>query len=183
MSDNKPRYLESFGPKLYVETGSTVVGFAGKTAYQLVSVNADGLRYNQSFHEGSGLARFNTDSKFQFECGDKIKSTDVACLFTAHKGGIEFTAEDGIITFKATQIVIEGEEEVVIQGRNIRLGYQEEGATKNIRMLADDVPMPYVKEGKLSALLMQNTNILALGNASIFSKPFDILRTVLSLAG
>jgi len=50
-------------------------------------------------------------------------------------------------------------------------------------MLADDVPTPYLKEGKLSALLMQNTNILALGNASIFSKPFDILRTVLSLAG
>lgn len=178
----QPRYLESFGPKLYVETGSTVVGFAGRTAYQLVSINADGLRYNQSFHEGSGIARFNTDSKFQFECGDKIKSEDVACLFTAHKGGIEFTAEDGIITFKATQIVIEGEEEVVIQGRNIRLGYQEEGATKNIRMLGDNVDTPYAKEGKLSALLMQNSSINALANATIFSKPFDILRTVLSLA-
>lgn len=174
-----PRYLESFGPKLYVETGNEVVGFAGKTAYQLVSVNADGLKYNQSFHEGSGLARFYVDSKYQFECGEKVQENDVACLFTAHNGNIEYVAESGMITLKGRRIVIEGTKEVVIQSPNIRLGYNEEGATKSIRLLADDVPMPYAKEGPLSSLLMQNSTLLALGNSTILSKPLDMLKAVL----
>jgi len=174
-----PRYLESFGPKLYVETGNEVVGYAGKTAYQLVSINSDGLKYNQSFHEGSGLARFNTDGKFQFECGDKVSSGDVACLFTAHKGNIEYVAESGYITLKGRTIVIEGSKEVIIQAPNIRLGYQEEGATKNIRLLGDNVDAPYAKEGDLASLLMQNSTLVAMSNATIFSKPFDILKAVL----
>ena len=54
MANQENRTVEIVNQKLLFESGTEVVGVAGKTAYILQSQTSDEVHYNQSLHEGSG---------------------------------------------------------------------------------------------------------------------------------
>ena len=71
MSQKESRQLELFGGKLLFETGTDEQSNAGPAAYIMESSTQDKIKYSQSLHEGSGLARVSTDKTLQVECGAK----------------------------------------------------------------------------------------------------------------
>ena len=62
---------EIFNQQLIIEASGHVVGLPGKVAYSLLASTKDGVKYNQSLHEGSGLSRQYADKTLQVECGAK----------------------------------------------------------------------------------------------------------------
>ena len=65
------RILEGLYHQFLLESSSDVAGAAGKTAYIMRTVTKDGVKYNQSLHEGSGLSRQYAEKTLQVECGVK----------------------------------------------------------------------------------------------------------------
>ena len=66
---HEARQLEIFGSKLFFETNAVAADGPGKVAYIMSSQTSDHVKYNQSLHEGSGMARINTDKVLQVEAG------------------------------------------------------------------------------------------------------------------
>ena len=87
MASQETRQLEIFGQKLILETGGTEVDMPGVAAYMLESTTDDGVKYNQSHHEG-GLSRIYAEKQLHVESGVLCNTTDVALIISAKKGDI-----------------------------------------------------------------------------------------------
>ena len=114
ISRNKLKYVRSssgqyeiFGQKLLIETGGNKVGFPGSAAYILESITDDGIRYNQSLHEGSGLSRIYAEKRLQVECGIKNSASDISYQLVSHKGEIAINAEGSWVRIKGKNICLE----------------------------------------------------------------------------
>lgn len=132
------RCIDVFGPQLFFETGSSEVGVAGKTAYTLQSVNSSGTKYNQGLYE-SGLSRIYAEQSLQVECGIKNSAERDSFVLIAHKGNLNMNSETGWVRIKGQNVVIEAADELVLQGRRIRIGYEEEGRTSEVIINGSDV--------------------------------------------
>jgi len=126
------RQLELFGEKLFIEINSHAHDGPGKAAYLLSAQTSDKVKYNQSLHEGSGLARINTDKVLQIEAGTKCQTNEKAIPITAHNGDIFLSAQNGRILFDAKEIVMSADTNVKIVGSKIQIGYNQGGATDQV---------------------------------------------------
>ena len=84
MASQETRQLEIFGQKLILESGGTEVDMPGVAAYMLESTTDDGVKYNQSHHEG-GLSRIYAEKQLHVESGVLCNTTDVALIISARK--------------------------------------------------------------------------------------------------
>ena len=122
MANQQNRTCDVLNQKLIIESGSEVVGYAGKTAYLLESRTEDNVLWNQSLHEGSGLSRQYAGKTLQVECGFQNKDEEVSYRMITHHGSYAVNADKGSILLKADRICLEGNDVTIKAKNTINIG-------------------------------------------------------------
>ena len=154
------RQFDSYGPKLQIETGNPVMGTPGRAAFSIMSTTDSNVKFVQS-HNESGLTKFYSEGAMQFEAGshpDLASNSDTNFRFVSHKGDFSVNAEKGAVRISGKQIVLEASREIVIQSPRIRIGYQEENKTKDVKIIGQSVDIKS-KKGTLADALLSSTII------------------------
>ncbi|MBB00716.1 MAG: hypothetical protein CMN34_07280 [Saprospirales bacterium] len=149
MSQKESRQLELFGGKLLFETGTADQSNAGPAAYIMESQTSDKLKYSQSFHEGSGLARISADKTLQVEAGARSDNNDAGFNLTVHNGNSIITNMNGDISIQGKRITIGAHDELVLQAPKIRIGYSEQGKTSKVNIIGSQI---FLEAGSLCKL-------------------------------
>ena len=158
------RVFDGYGPKLQIETGNPVMGTPGRAAFSLMSTTDSNVKFVQA-HTESGLTKFYSEGFMQFEAGSHpniASKSGTAFAFIAHKGDCTVNAEKGAVRISGKQIVLEASREIVIQSPKIRIGYENENKTKDVKIIGQEVDIQ-TKKGSLANVLM----------TSSFLKTFD----------
>jgi|TARA_B100000073_G_scaffold55270_1_gene40886 hypothetical protein len=158
------RVFDVFGPKLQIETGNPVMGTPGRSAFSLMSTTDSNVKFVQA-HTESGLTKFYSEGTMQFEAGahpKMVSNNATAFAFIAHRGDFAINADKGAVRISGKQIVLEASREIVIQSPKIRIGYDIENKTKDIKIIGQEVDIK-TKKGNLANVLM----------TSSFLKTFD----------
>lgn len=166
------RTTDIFGPKLVIETGNPQMGSAGRTAFTMQSTTDEGIRFIQS-HSESGMSKIMTEGLLQVETGASslVNDDQTTFQFVAHKGDFAVNADKGFVKIYGKQITLEASLEVVIQAPRIRIGYEQEHKTKDIKILGQSVDVK-AQKGNLADIL-QTTSFL---KTFIGSPVFDLAR-------
>ena len=153
------RTTDIFGPKLVIETGNPQTGSAGRTAFTMQSTTDEGIRFVQS-HSESGLSKIMSEGLLQVETGASslVNNDQTTFQFIAHKGDFAVNADAGHVKISGKQIVLEASREIVIQSPRIRIGYEQEFKTKDIKILGQNVDIKS-QQGSLADALLSSSFI------------------------
>ena len=138
MANQESRSINSSSPKFLVETGNNSETYAGKCAYSCQAITDSGLRFIMAHHE-NGITRINPEGSLEIVAGDKNPADSEDIILIALNGHIDFKSTSGHVNTKAQQIVLQATEEIVIDAPMIRIGSSTLNATKEIRLIAQDV--------------------------------------------
>ena len=156
------RVFDGYGPKLQIETGNPVMGTPGRSAFSIMSTTDSNVKFIQA-HTESGLTKFYSEGTMQFEAGSHpkmVSNNATAFSFIAHKGDCTVNAEKGAVRISGKQIILEASREIVIQSPKIRIGYEEENKTKDVKIIGQEVDIQ-AKKGPLADSLLSSTMIKA----------------------
>ena len=156
------RVFDGYGPKLQIETGNPVMGTPGRSAFSLMSTTDSNVKFVQA-HTESGLTKFYSEGTMQFEAGahpKMVSNNATAFAFIAHRGDFAINADKGAVRISGKQIVLEASREIVIQSPKIRIGYEEENKTKDVKIIGQEVDIK-AKKGPLADSLLSSTMIKA----------------------
>ena len=162
------RTTDIFGPKLVIETGNPQMGSAGRTAFTMQSTTDEGLRFIQS-HSESGMSKIMSEGMLQVETGESslVNDDQTTFQFIAHKGDFAVNADKGHVKIFGKQIVLEASLEVVIQAPRIRIGYEQEHKTKDIKILGQSVDVKSQK-GNLADILQTSSFLKTFIGSPVF---------------
>ncbi len=135
-SKSESRVLDVFGPNLVIETNGPV-GLGGPIAYQLYAVTDKGAKWQQALH-GSGLASMEADHTLEIQTGKKNKKEHVSYMAMAHNGDMCMTAENGWIRIQGSNIVLNADNEILLQGKRVTLG-NADGSTTQTEILGNKI--------------------------------------------
>ena len=135
-SKSEARVLDVFGPNLVIETNGPV-GLGGPVAYQLYAVNDKGAKWQQALH-GSGLASMEADHTLEIQTGKKNKKEHISYMAMAHNGDMCMTAENGWIRIQGSNIVLNADNEILLQGKRVTLG-NADGSTSQTEILGNKI--------------------------------------------
>ena len=135
-SKSESRVLDVFGPNLVIETNGPV-GLGGPIAYQLYAVNDKGAKWQQALH-GSGLASMEADHTLEIQTGKKNKKQSISYMAMAHNGDMCMTAENGWVRIQASNIVLNADNEILLQGKRVTLG-NADGSTSQTEILGNKI--------------------------------------------
>ena len=135
-SKSESRVLDVFGPNLVIETNGPV-GLGGPIAYQLYAVTDKGAKWQQALH-GSGLASMEADHTLEIQTGKKNKKEHVSYMAMAHNGDMCITAENGWIRIQGSNIVLNADNEILLQGKRVTLG-NADGSTSQTEILGNKI--------------------------------------------
>ena len=133
---SEARVLDVFGPNLVIETNGPV-GLGGPIAYQLYAVNDKGAKWQQALH-GSGLASMEADHTLEIQTGKKNKKQSISYMAMAHNGDMCMTAENGWVRIQASNIVLNADNEILLQGKRVTLG-NADGSTSQTEILGSKI--------------------------------------------
>ena len=158
---------EIFNQQLIVEASGHVVGLPGKVAYSLLAATKDGVKYNQTLSEGSGLSRVYAEKTLQVECGFKNKENEHSYKLVVHKGNCDINADRGKLLQKAKQITLQASEEIVLQAPKIRIGYDQPGSTDEVLIYGSKVHVDEkgLKKGNIAELLKKTSMFKAFASS------------------
>ncbi len=134
MSDS--RVLDVFGPNLVIESNGPV-GLGGPIAYQLYSVTDKGAKWQQALH-GSGLSSMEASHTLEIQTGKKNKKQSISYMAMAHNGDMCMTAENGWVRIQASNIVLNADNEILLQGKRVTLG-NADGSTSQTEILGSKI--------------------------------------------
>ena len=162
------RTTDIFGPKLLFETGNPQMGTAGRTAFTMQSTTDEGIRFIQS-HSESGMSKIMSEGLLQVETGASslVNDDQTTFQFVAHKGDFAVNADKGHVKIFGKQIVLEASLEVVIQAPKIRIGYEQEHKTKDIKILGQSVDVKSQK-GNLADILQTSSFLKTFIGSPVF---------------
>lgn len=162
------RTTDILGPKLVIETGNPQMGSAGRTAFTTQSTTDEGIRFIQS-HSESGMSKIMTEGLLQVETGASslVNDDQTTFKFVAHKGDFAVNADKGFVKIYGKQITLEASLEVVIQAPRIRIGYEQEHKTKDIKILGQSVDVK-AQKGNLADILQTSSFIKTFIGSSVF---------------
>ena len=135
-SKSEARVLDVFGPNLVIETNGPV-GLGGPITYQLYAVNDKGAKWQQALH-GSGLASMEADHTLEIKTGKKNKKQSISYMAMAHNGDMCMTAENGWVRIQASNIVLNADNEILLQGKRVTLG-NADGSTSQTEILGSKI--------------------------------------------
>ena len=138
MSDQQRQY-DIFGEKFLIETNTDRYSKPGKASYFLQSQTTDGVKYNQSLHEGSGLSRIHAGKTLQVDVGGANSDEDNSLIMTAHKGNASINADGGKLLLKASEIVLEAKDGLYLQGSQVQIGFPQMGRTDSVEITGQSV--------------------------------------------
>ena len=158
---------EIFNQQLIIEASGHVVGLPGKVAYSLLSATKDGVKYNQTLSEGSGLSRVYAEKTLQVECGFKNQENEHSYKLVVHKGNCDINADRGKLLQKAKQITLQASEEIVLQAPKIRIGYDQPGSTDEVLIYGKKVHVDEkgLKKGNIAELLKKTSMFKAFASS------------------
>ena len=158
---------EIFNQQLIIEASGHVVGLPGKVAYSLLAATKDGVKYNQTLAEGSGLSRVYAEKTLQVECGFKNKENEHSYKLVVHKGNCDINADRGKLLQKAKQITLQASEEIVLQAPKIRIGYDQPGSTDEVLIYGKKVHVDEkgLKKGNIAELLKKTSMFKAFASS------------------
>ena len=148
------RQYDGFGPKLQIESGNPVMGTPGRSAFSLMSTTDSNVKFVQA-HTESGLTKFYSEGVMQFEAGSHptiASNSASAFAFIAHKGNFSVNADKAEVKLSGKQIILDASREIVIQAPKIRIGYEVENKTKDIKIIGQMVDIK-TKKGNLAEVL------------------------------
>ena len=162
------RTTDIFGPKLVIETGNPQMGSAGRTACTMQSTTDEGIRFVQS-HSESGMSKIMSEGLLQVETGASslVNDDQTTFNFIAHKGDFAVNADKGFVKIYGKQITLEASLEVVIQAPRIRIGYEQEHKTKDIKILGQSVDVKSQK-GNLADILQTSSFLKTFIGSPVF---------------
>ena len=162
------RTTDIFGQKLVIETGNPQIGSAGRTAFTMQSTTDEGIRFVQS-HSESGMSKIMSEGMLQVETGASslVNDDQTTFQFVAHKGDFAVNADKGCVKIYGKQIVLEASLEVVIQAPRIRIGYEQEHKTKDIKILGQSVDVKSQK-GNLADILQTSSFLKTFIGSPVF---------------
>ena len=134
MSDS--RVQDVFGPNLVIETNGPV-GLGGPIAYQLYAVNDKGAKWQHALH-GSGLSSMEASHTLEIQTGKKNKKQSISYMAMAHNGDMCMTAENGWVRIQASNIVLNADNEILLQGKRVTLG-NADGSTSQTEILGSKI--------------------------------------------
>ena len=135
-SKSEARVLDVFGPNLVIETNGPV-GLGGPIAYQLYAVNDKGAKWQQALH-GSGLSSMEASHTLEIQTGKKNKKQSISYMAMAHNGDMCMTAENGWVRTQASNIVLNADNEILLQGKRVTLG-NADGSTSQTEILGSKI--------------------------------------------
>jgi len=134
MSDS--RVLDVFGPNLVIESNGPV-GVGGPIAYQLYATTDKGAKWQQALH-GSGLSSMEASHTLEIQTGKKNKKQSISYMAMAHNGDMCMTAENGWVRIQASNIVLNADNEILLQGKRVTLG-NADGSTSQTEILGSKI--------------------------------------------
>ena len=134
MSDS--RVLDVFGPNLVIESNGPV-GLGGPIAYQLYATTDKGAKWQQALH-GSGLSSMEASHTLEIQTGKKNKKQSISYMAMAHNGDMCMTAENGWVRIQASNIVLNADNEILLQGKRVTLG-NADGSTSQTEILGSKI--------------------------------------------
>jgi|TARA_Y200000002_G_scaffold27024_1_gene20324 hypothetical protein len=135
-SKSESRVLDVFGPNLVIESNGPV-GLGGPIAYQLYAVTDKGAKWQQALH-GSGLASMEADHTLEIQTGKKNKKEHISYMAMAHNGDMCITAENGWVRIQGSNIVLNADNEILLQGKRVTLG-NADGSTSQTEILGNKI--------------------------------------------
>ena len=155
------RTTEVLGPKCVIETGNPQMGMSGRDSTKILCTNDMAMRFILS-HTESGLSKITTEGTVQVEAAGSPKLSEgvVAYEIIAHKGDFALNVDKGSTKVYARQIVLQASKEIVIDAPNIRIGSDNDGATKDIKIIGQHVDIKS-KKGNLANSLMESSYLKA----------------------
>lgn len=165
------RQYDGFGPKLQIESGNPVMGTPGRSAFSLMSTTDSNVKFVQA-HTESGLTKFYSEGVMQFEAGSHptiASNSASAFAFIAHKGNFSVNADKAEVKLSGKQIILEASREIVIQAPKIRIGYEVENKTKDIKIIGQMVDIK-TKKGNLAEVLGTSSYLKTFANTLVDDK-------------
>jgi len=135
-SKSESRVLDVFGPNLVIESNGPV-GLGGPIAYQLYAVTDKGAKWQQALH-ASGLASMEADHTLEIQTGKKNKKEHISYMAMAHNGDMCITAENGWVRIQGSNIVLNADNEILLQGKRVTLG-NADGSTSQTEILGNKI--------------------------------------------
>ena len=166
MSQKESRQLEIFGGKLLFETGAEEQSNPGPAAYIMESQTEDKLKYSQSFHEGSGLARVSADKTLQIESGARCDNNEAGFNLTIHNGNTLITAMNGDISIQGKKVTIGAHDELVLQAPKVRMGFVD-GSTTDINLVGSKILFKAGSSCKLNNKILYSNVFAAFARAFV----------------
>ena len=165
------RQYDGFGPKLQIESGNPVMGTPGRSAFSLMSTTDSNVKFVQA-HTESGLTKFYSEGVMQFEAGSHpaiASNSASAFAFIAHKGNFSVNADKAEVKLSGKQIILEASREIVIQAPKIRIGYEVENKTKDIKIIGQMVDIK-TKKGNLAEVLGTSSYLKSFAGTMVADK-------------
>ncbi len=153
MSEEK-RQINSFGPNFIIESGSEKMGTDGKTSYQMVAMNDDGVKYHQGLY-GNGKHVMGSTGPMEITCSTNAEVTKTVghgLMVHTHNGDLTLSAPSGTINITAPNIVIEAQKSLNLHGNRIQVGH-EDATTEEIVMNATKIDVGEPTSGNIAELL------------------------------
>ena len=133
------------------------MGDAGNTAMALWSKNDSGHQFNITQH-GSGLSRIHSDGTLEIAAGqveNAVQSNEgQAIMIKTNHGKVDIVVKNNSVNIKATNITIDAEDTLVLQGNNVRIGRSEKNtSTSNVDIHGNRVHIHNPKDGNMAIVL------------------------------
>ena len=105
------RFIKSFGPGLFVETGNPEVGDGGETAFRLFSSTKKGDKFNLGMNE-NGKVSMNADVSIEIlQVQRIIKGTDI--LIHSRNGTIDIAVnKNGAVRIRVDNVTLQASNQI-----------------------------------------------------------------------
>jgi len=165
------RTIDQFGPQCILETGSSKVGTCGVASFVFQAENDAKVKFNAGLYE-NGMASIEAEGKLQIQGGIKAKKGENSVALFAHKGdmSIQCISNGTWVKIKGPNIILDATNEVVIQARKIRLGYEKPGKCERLVSTAKEIDLGAPKHGNMAVVLKTESFMKAFDKSMIADK-------------
>ena len=120
------RFIKSFGPGLFLETGNPEIGDGGETAFRLFSSTKKGDNFNLGMDE-NGKVSMNADVSIEMVAGAKNNPKGTDILIHSRNGTIDIAVnKNGAVRIRGDNVTLQASNQIKLSSRSIRMEAADE---------------------------------------------------------
>ncbi len=120
------RFIKSFGPGLFLETGNPLMGTGGETAFRLFSSTRNGEKFNLDMKE-DGKVHMNADVSIEMIAGAKNNPKGTDILIHSRNGTIDIAVnKNGAVRIRGDNVTLQASNQIKFSSRMIRMEASDE---------------------------------------------------------